>query len=145
MGLVPETLRIDLVDVLGARGSRGEPAVLRRDFDPADRRVVSRRLGEHLLDAVAGERGRAYLRLVELRELFLLGRRRGRFHTIRERLAQVARERAVGLAGIAAAAGRDLGGEQCGHDAVLVGAPGAPVPPQERGARALFAAEPEIS
>src|ERR1700722_16441825 len=105
MGLVPETLRIDLVDVLGARGPRGEPAVLRRDFDPADRGVVSRRLGQHLLDAVAGERGRAYLRLVELRELFLLGRRRRSVHTIRERLAQVAGERQAGLAGIAGAPG----------------------------------------
>src|SRR5579862_5866432 len=72
--LVAKALRIDLVDVLGAGGARGEPAVLRGDLETADRRIVSRRLGEHLLDRVAGQGGRADLGPVELGELFLLRR-----------------------------------------------------------------------
>ena len=41
-----KTLRIDLVDVLGARRPRGEPAVVGTDLDAAERLAVSRRSGE---------------------------------------------------------------------------------------------------
>ena len=41
-----EGLGVDLVDVLGARRPGGEPGVLGDDLQPADRRVVARRLGQ---------------------------------------------------------------------------------------------------
>ena len=40
MSLVAEALGVDLVDVLGARRPRGEPAVGRRHLDAADGRAV---------------------------------------------------------------------------------------------------------
>lgn len=39
-----EALRIDLVEILGARGASGEPAVLRSHLDAPDRFTVARRL-----------------------------------------------------------------------------------------------------
>ena len=45
--LAAETLGVDLVDVLGARRPRGEPAAPRDHLDAADRRAVARRVGEH--------------------------------------------------------------------------------------------------
>src|SRR5437762_45827 len=38
-----ERLGVDIVHVLGARGPRGEPAVRRRDLEPADRGAVAGR------------------------------------------------------------------------------------------------------
>ena len=43
-----EALGVDLVDVLGARRARGEPAALGDDLQPAQRRPVAGRLGEPL-------------------------------------------------------------------------------------------------
>src|SRR5258707_945080 len=40
MRFAAETLRVDLVDVLGARGPRGEPAVVGGDLDAAERLAV---------------------------------------------------------------------------------------------------------
>ena len=46
--LAAKALGVDLVDVLGARGTRGEPAaVASSTFDAADRRVVARRAVEY--------------------------------------------------------------------------------------------------
>jgi hypothetical protein len=55
--------------------------------------------------------------------------------------AEAAAELPVAVAGVAAAAGGHLRGEQAQHDPVLVGRPGAAVAAQERGAGALLAAE----
>ena len=117
----------------------------RAHLDAADGRVVSRCCSEHLFDPLAGELRAAHLRAVELAELLLLLRGRGSFDAICKRLAQFARERAVGLTGIAAAARGDLGRQQRGRDAVLVGAPSAAVEPQERGAGAFLSAESQIA
>ena len=46
---------IELVDILGARGPRGEPPIAGHDLQSADRRAVARGLGELGLDRVAGE------------------------------------------------------------------------------------------
>ena len=53
--LAAKALGVDLVDVLGARGSGGEPAVVRAHLEAADGGFVARRVREHLLDALAGE------------------------------------------------------------------------------------------
>ena len=42
VGLVAEALGVDLVDVFGAGGPGGEPAVRGDDLQPADRGVVAR-------------------------------------------------------------------------------------------------------
>ena len=94
---------------------------------------------------IAGQLGDADLRAVELGELLLLLRGCGRLHAIGERLAQLARQRAIGLSRIAAGARRDFRRQQRRDDAVLVGGPGAAVPAQERCARALLAAESEVA
>jgi len=145
MGLVPETLRIDLVDVLGAEGLAANQPFSTRLLTPPIGALFPGAWVSTLLDAVAGERGRAYLRLVEFRELFLLGRRRGRVHPIRERLAQVTRESAVGLAGIAAAPGGDLGGEQRGTMPSLSVLQAPPSCRRNEAPALSSAAEPEIS
>ena len=54
--LAEEALRVDLVDVLRARRAGGEPAVVGRDLEPADRRAVAGRGREDGRDRLAGER-----------------------------------------------------------------------------------------
>src|SRR5207253_592704 len=76
MRLVLEALRVDLVDVLGARRSRRKPAGARDDLQPADRRGVARGAGELGRDRLAGQlRGLDGLR-GELPEPRLFGGRR---------------------------------------------------------------------
>src|SRR5882757_2617665 len=55
MILTAKTFRIDLVDVLGARGPRGEPAVVGRDLDAAERLAVARRSGNGRANRLAGQ------------------------------------------------------------------------------------------
>src|SRR3546814_13571077 len=50
-----EAFAVDLVDVLGARRTRGEPVAVGNHLDAADRRVVSRRLCQHFADRRARE------------------------------------------------------------------------------------------
>src|SRR5688572_11567583 len=75
--LAVEALRVDLVDVLGAGRPRREPAVLRDDLEPADRRAVAGRLGQHGLDRLAGELVALHLLGREPLEHVLLLRARG--------------------------------------------------------------------
>src|SRR4051812_42906122 len=53
--LAAKALRVDLVDVLGARGPRGEPAVVGGDLDAAERLAVARRGGERGANRLAGK------------------------------------------------------------------------------------------
>src|SRR3546814_15454128 len=50
-----EAFAVDLVDVLGARRTRGEPAAVGNHLDAADRRVVAGRLVPHFADRGARE------------------------------------------------------------------------------------------
>src|SRR5690349_12078320 len=59
------------------------------------------------------------------------------------RLAELAREFAVELAGVAPRDGCHLRSEQAGDETVLVCRPDCPVAPQERGAGALLASKAE--
>src|ERR1700683_5191319 len=113
MGFVAKTFGVDLVDVLGAGGPRGEPTALRADLDAADGRLVSGRGAEYLVDPLAGKLGGVYLRAVELAQFLLLLRGGARFDAIRERLAQVLRELAIDFGRIVAAARGGLGPEHC--------------------------------
>src|SRR3954471_21825945 len=53
--LVAEALRVDLVDVLGARGPRCEPAVRGHDLEAADLGAVAGRLHQLRRDRLARE------------------------------------------------------------------------------------------
>ena len=55
VGLVLETLGVDLVDVLGAGGPGREPAACGDDLQAADRRVVARGAGQLGGDRLAGQ------------------------------------------------------------------------------------------
>src|SRR5215212_8748831 len=58
VGPVLEALGVDLVQVLGARGPRGEPAVGADHLEATDRGVVARGAGELGDDRLAGQLGR---------------------------------------------------------------------------------------
>ena len=75
VGLAVEAFGVDLVDVFGAGGPRGEPAILRRHLQPADGRVVAGRFGQDRSDRLARQRLRGDLRGAELGQLGLLLRR----------------------------------------------------------------------
>ena len=100
-------------------------------------------LRENGLDLLAGQIREPDLLRRQSRQQLLLLRGGWRLDAIVSRLAELAREVAIDLAGIAAHARGDLRRQQRRDDAVLVGRPDAAVPAQERRARALLAAEPE--
>ena len=141
MLLAPEALGVDLVDVLGARGARGEPAVRGRDLEPPDRRVVSRRARELRDDRVAGQFRGGHLGRGEPRERVALGLRGRGVDARVPGAAVLALQGAVALAGVLAVHRRDLGREQVHDEAVLVGDPDRAVAAQEGGAGALLAGE----
>src|SRR5689334_19302962 len=137
------TLGVDLVDILGAGRSRGEPPAIGHHLQSTDRRAVPRRLREDRLYLPARELLRLHLLGLEVREQLLLRRRRGRVDTLEQRLAERTRELAIRLAGITSRARRHLGRQQGRRDAVLVRRPHAAVLAQERCARAFLADESE--
>src|ERR1700759_747504 len=55
MRVAVEALGVDLVDLLGARRPRRNPAALRTDADAADGRAVAGRLRDDLGDGLAGD------------------------------------------------------------------------------------------
>src|SRR5882757_644243 len=109
MRFVAKTLGVDLVDILGARRTRREPAAFRGDFDAADGCVVARRVRQHLVDFFAHKFRGPNLCAVEQPEFFLLRRGCRRIDSIGEGFTEFAREFAVGLPGIAAGLRGNLG------------------------------------
>jgi hypothetical protein len=96
---------------------------------------------QHLLDPLAGEFRLRTCERSSLESFFFCS---GVAAARRDRRNGSPRSRTsarYASAGIAAGARRDLGREQRGRDAVLVGAPGAAVESAERSARAFLAAE----
>ncbi len=75
-----------------------------------------------------------------LQHLLLCGRGR-RIHALEDRRAELVRQLIVDFARILAACGANLGGQQPGDNAVLVGRPDGAVFAQEGGACALLAHE----
>src|SRR5918996_117750 len=139
--LAQQALSVDLVDVLGPGGPRGEPAVLGDDLQPPDGGVAAWRRGEYLEDRLASQLIRLdLLRGQFLQHLLLLGRRRHVRAPV-ERAPEALGELPIQLAGIRPGAGRQLCREQAGNEPVLVGRPHRAVAAQERGAGALLSAE----
>src|SRR5215470_13506642 len=83
---VAEALRVDLVDLLGPRGARGEPAALGNHLQAADGLAVAGRTRQHLLDLLARQLGGAHALGRELGERRFLGRRRGRVDALVHRI-----------------------------------------------------------
>ena len=145
VALVPEALRVELVDVLRARGPDGEPAARRDDLQAADRLVDARRPGQLCRDRLAGQLRRPdRLGRERPQPRLLLGRRR-RIDPGVEGRAVLGRQFAVVLAGVLAGPRGDLRRQEVEERAVLVGRPGGPVPPQEARPGALLAREAEVA
>ena len=120
---VPKTLRVDLVDVLGTRWPRGEPSRLGLDLDPAKGLAVTRRRGPDSGDRLTGELSHIELVRPERLQGVLLFRRRRDVDSFIEGYAEFGCQGGKQLARIAAGAGKNFGGEQSHHQAVLVGRP----------------------
>src|ERR1700721_2410430 len=72
--LAAKTLRIDLVDILGARRPRGKPSVIGRDLDAAERLTVAGSGREDRANRLAGKfRHRELFRRKRLQPVLLRG------------------------------------------------------------------------
>ena len=136
-----EALRINLVDILSPRRTRREPSVLGQDLKPANGRPVAGRAGEDRLDFPSGQIFRPDLLRREFPQNLFLLRRSRCLHAVVSGLAELVREFAVDLPGIAVHPRGDLRRKQSGDDSVFVRRPHAAIQTDERGTRALFAAE----
>src|SRR5712671_6610326 len=134
-----EALRVELVDVFGARGTRREPAARSDHFQPADGRVVPRRRREPRGDPLTRELGGRDLFRRQPGEPRLLFGGRRRVDALVGALAEFRRELAVELAGVAPCHRGHLRGKEAENDPVLVGGPHRAVAAEERGPRALLA------
>src|SRR5260370_41523121 len=99
VSLAAKTLRIDLVDIFGARRPRGKPSAIGDDLDAAERLTVSRRGSERRSNRLAGQfRDGELLRRKRLQQ-GLLRWCRGRVDPFRKRHAEVAGQAFKRLAG----------------------------------------------
>lgn len=136
-----EAFGVDFVDVFGAGGAGGEPAVFGAHFEAADGRAVGGRVGELGDDGFASERF----------SFHLIGRKGGQLgfffaggrgvDAIIDRVAELGDELLVVLARILAGDGQNFAGQQAKDDTVLVGGPNRAVLAQERCPGGFFAAE----
>src|SRR6187399_1720714 len=133
------TFGVDLVHIFGARGTRGEPAMLGNHLEPADGRIITGCARQDGSNLFAGEFRGFHAVWRELREPLLLRRRGGGVDALEQGLAELPRELAIGFAGVAAGTRRDLRRQQRRCHAVLVRGPHRAALAQERGASALFA------
>src|SRR5689334_2063025 len=130
-----EAFRIQLVDVFGTRWPRGEPPVRGDDLEATDRRAVTRRIHEHLLNGISRKLRSVDVgrREPEQRRLLLL---RGRgIGALKRRCAEFPGELPVELRGIAPGARGDLRGEKVEDDAILVRRPHRSVLPTAASVR----------
>ena len=143
MRLAGVTLRVDLVDVLGAGRPGGKPAVGGHDFQAADRGVVA---GARVSLAMMGSPASSLAVTASgesfCSRAFCVGRGRGIDARVVRR-AEFRGELLIMVARILAGARGDLRRQQGQDRSVLVGRPDGAVLPQEAGPGALFAAEAE--
>src|SRR5260370_15728462 len=97
MTIAAEAVGVDLVDILGARGPRREPAAAGNHLDPAEALAVAGRGDERAEDRLAGELGGAEAIGRQLLQQGLLLRRRRRVDPRVERHAELAGQRVVEL------------------------------------------------
>src|SRR5262249_20785296 len=97
-----EALGVELVDVLGARRARREPAAVGDDLDAADRIAAAGRRGQDSAHRLPGELADIDVLGGDAAERRLLGGRGVDVDALVDRLAEGADEVAVLLAGVAA-------------------------------------------
>src|SRR5271170_4630140 len=136
-----KALRINLVNLFGARRTRREPSALRDDLDAADRRVVSGRNRQRLDDFLARELAIGQLIRRQLLQNFLLREGCGCVDSFVHRRTELLREVVVNLSGIAAHARGHLGRQQPKDEAVLVRRPHGAVGAQKRTAGTFLTAK----
>src|ERR1051326_6393857 len=134
-----EAFRVELVERLRTGWTRGEPTVLGRHLDSADRTTVPRGRGEDGGDRLACELRHREGGRRQPGECSLLRRRRRGVDPLVYRIAELTGDLLVQRPRIAASARGHLRGEPPHDQAVLVRRPGRPVQAEERGARAFFA------
>src|SRR5262249_35581434 len=132
---------VDLVDLFGAGGPRGEPSLIACNLDPADGRIIARRIGERRVDWITGELARAEFSRRQLLEDVLLRGIGRRINAFIEEFTGVLDQGCVDLAGITARLRRHLGGQQPQDYPILVRGPDRSVAAQEGGTGPLLAAE----
>ena len=132
-----KALRVDLVDVLGARWPRREPAGVGLDLDAAERLIVAGRPGPDRADRIAGQFLDVELLRPQRFQRGLLLRRRRDVDALIERHAELCSQFGKQLAGIAAGVRDHLRRQQPHDEAVLVGGPGRAVALEERRAGAF--------
>ena len=138
-----EGFGVDFVDVFGAGGAGGEPAIFCGDLEAADAGVVAGGFGEDGGDGFAGELFGGDLRGGEFGEFGFLVLGGCGVDALVGGAAVLCGEVGVELAGVFAGAGGHLGGEEAGDEAVFVGGPDLAVAAEEGGAGGLFADEAE--
>src|SRR5690625_2407950 len=126
-----EGFGVDLVYVFRAGGAGGEPRVIARDLQTADRGAVPRGFGELRRDVIAGEGGGGDGLRGEPRERGLLIPGRGRVESGVPALAVPFHQRCVANRGRLPGDRRDLRGEEGEDDAVLVRRPYAAIAAKE--------------
>src|SRR5215472_6306670 len=135
-----EALRVDLVDVLGARGSGRKPSVSCYDFQTPNGSLIAWGTGQ-----LGGNRLACHFRLFhgvgrERRKFSLLRRSAGRVDARVVGGAELCRDFLVVLARVLASAGRNLSGQH--HDEpILIGGPRGAVSAKKAGSGALFSAK----
>ncbi len=118
-----ETFGVNFVDILGTGRARGEPAVLRDDFDSANGVVIAGRGGQDTLDFFTGQLGDREIRRGQLSECRTLAGIGGRVDSFIKGFAMFAHEFGVNFRRSVPRAGGDLGRKQRCDDTVFIGAP----------------------
>ena len=96
----PKAFRINFKDIFGTGRARCEPSVFSDNLDPADRRMIPRRVGENILYLFTGQvRGVNLLWRKFSQQPFLLPGG-GRIDAFNDRMAKFPFELAVYFAGI---------------------------------------------
>src|SRR5437764_405302 len=111
MLLAAEALRVDFEDVLGARRTRGEPAVVRDDLQTAYLRAIPRCSRQPRADGLTAQRVRPHRLWRQLLQHRLLLRRRRSVDARVVRRAEATHDRLRLLARILPGSREDLGGE----------------------------------
>ncbi len=139
--IADKTFGVDLVDILRARRSRGEPAIFGDDLQAADAGIVSGGFRQLGLNGFTGQGGRGDGFRGQLFEARLLGGAGGLIDPGVTRLAELGDDILIVLSRIFARYRQDFCSQQIQDDAVLIGGPDAAIVPQKTRPGTFFAAE----
>src|SRR5258708_6720878 len=136
-----EALRIDFVDVFGARRPGRKPALGGGNLQPANWRIVAGRASQLIYDRFTREARFHNSIWRKPLELCLLLRRSRRIDARVVGRAELGGQLTIVLAGVLACTSGDFRGEQVHDRSVFIGAPDGAVEPQKAGPCAFLTAE----